>query len=207
MKVIYKNYSLQKIRFFKIAILKPIPHWSSKMMGILSFLFQWRSCMIKIVADREDLGSSVSIKNMMLELQRMRWMERWMSTIGVLLLSLPFLWFHQWLEAVSDNWGLLTSLLKALLGRPLRITYALEKVRGAPVVVPRLSGMGNDVTSRKNWSICHGSSLALWVHTPFLLLGLLLYPSMKLHHFQIKFEALWCYFSFLVYWEISKERC
>ncbi|KAK4758980.1 hypothetical protein SAY87_020281 [Trapa incisa] len=32
---------------------------------------------------------------------------------------------------------------KALLGRPLRISYALEKVRGAPVVVPRLSGMGN----------------------------------------------------------------
>ncbi|KAE8664559.1 Glycine-rich RNA-binding protein 4 [Hibiscus syriacus] len=27
---------------------------------------------------------------------------------------------------------------KALLGRPLRISFALEKVRGAPVVVPRL---------------------------------------------------------------------
>ncbi|OMO88859.1 hypothetical protein CCACVL1_08158 [Corchorus capsularis] len=28
---------------------------------------------------------------------------------------------------------------KALLGRPLRISFALEKVRGAPVVVPRLT--------------------------------------------------------------------
>ncbi|KAJ4981533.1 hypothetical protein NE237_032370 [Protea cynaroides] len=28
---------------------------------------------------------------------------------------------------------------KALLGRPLRISYALEKVRGGPVVVPRMS--------------------------------------------------------------------
>ncbi|ONK56774.1 uncharacterized protein A4U43_C10F12790 [Asparagus officinalis] len=28
---------------------------------------------------------------------------------------------------------------KAFLGRPLRISYALERVRGAPVVVPRLS--------------------------------------------------------------------
>ncbi|KAE8670505.1 Glycine-rich RNA-binding protein 4 [Hibiscus syriacus] len=27
---------------------------------------------------------------------------------------------------------------KALLGGPLRISFALEKVRGAPVVVPRL---------------------------------------------------------------------
>ncbi|XVE78414.1 hypothetical protein DITRI_Ditri13aG0143100 [Diplodiscus trichospermus] len=27
---------------------------------------------------------------------------------------------------------------KALLGRPLRISFALERVRGAPVVVPRL---------------------------------------------------------------------
>ncbi|XP_062153413.1 glycine-rich RNA-binding protein 4, mitochondrial-like [Alnus glutinosa] len=36
---------------------------------------------------------------------------------------------------------------KALLGRPLRISFALEKVRGGPVVVPRLSNIG-DVTSR-----------------------------------------------------------
>ncbi|KAG6661193.1 hypothetical protein I3843_03G151500 [Carya illinoinensis] len=28
---------------------------------------------------------------------------------------------------------------KALLGRPLRISFALEKVRGGPVVVPRLT--------------------------------------------------------------------
>ncbi|CAL4945972.1 unnamed protein product [Urochloa decumbens] len=28
---------------------------------------------------------------------------------------------------------------KVMLGRPLRISYALEKVRGAPVIVPRLS--------------------------------------------------------------------
>ncbi|GMN53766.1 hypothetical protein TIFTF001_022900 [Ficus carica] len=31
---------------------------------------------------------------------------------------------------------------KALLGRPLRISFALEKVRGAPVVVPRLANVG-----------------------------------------------------------------
>ncbi|XP_072995661.1 glycine-rich RNA-binding protein 4, mitochondrial-like isoform X1 [Typha latifolia] len=31
---------------------------------------------------------------------------------------------------------------KALLGRPLRISYALEKVRGGPVVVPRISIVG-----------------------------------------------------------------
>ncbi|KAB1209919.1 Glycine-rich RNA-binding protein 4, mitochondrial [Morella rubra] len=34
----------------------------------------------------------------------------------------------------------------ALLGRPLRISFALEKVRGGPMVVPRLSNIG-DVTS------------------------------------------------------------
>ncbi|KAL5573427.1 hypothetical protein UlMin_023024 [Ulmus minor] len=33
---------------------------------------------------------------------------------------------------------------KALLGRPLRLNFALDKVRGGPVVVPRLSNMGND---------------------------------------------------------------
>ncbi|OWM79797.1 glycine-rich RNA-binding protein 4, mitochondrial-like [Punica granatum] len=38
---------------------------------------------------------------------------------------------------------------KALLGRPLRISYALEKVRGAPVVVSRLPGTGS-VTSLKD---------------------------------------------------------
>ncbi|XP_061337758.1 glycine-rich RNA-binding protein 4, mitochondrial [Gastrolobium bilobum] len=32
---------------------------------------------------------------------------------------------------------------KALLGRPLRINFALEKARGAPVVVPRLSDVGH----------------------------------------------------------------
>jgi len=30
------------------------------------------------------------------------------------------------------------SLLQGLLGRPLRISFALERVRGGPVVVPRL---------------------------------------------------------------------
>ncbi|PVH37613.1 hypothetical protein PAHAL_5G046500 [Panicum hallii] len=30
---------------------------------------------------------------------------------------------------------------KVMLGRPLRISFALEKVRGAPVIVPRLSTM------------------------------------------------------------------
>ncbi|CAL0333363.1 unnamed protein product [Lupinus luteus] len=32
---------------------------------------------------------------------------------------------------------------KALLGRPLRINFALEKARGSPVVVPRLSDIGH----------------------------------------------------------------
>ncbi|CAN4109905.1 unnamed protein product [Withania somnifera] len=32
---------------------------------------------------------------------------------------------------------------KAFLGRPLRVNFALEKVRGAPVVVPRLTSTGN----------------------------------------------------------------
>ncbi|BFG26072.1 hypothetical protein CerSpe_123460 [Prunus speciosa] len=36
---------------------------------------------------------------------------------------------------------------KALLGRPLRVTYALERVRGGHVVVPRLSDSG-DANSR-----------------------------------------------------------
>ncbi|KAJ4848998.1 hypothetical protein Tsubulata_041275 [Turnera subulata] len=31
---------------------------------------------------------------------------------------------------------------KALLGRPLRISFALEKVRGGPVVVPRVPNTG-----------------------------------------------------------------
>jgi hypothetical protein len=30
-------------------------------------------------------------------------------------------------------------ILQVMLGRPLRISFALDKVRGAPVVVPRLS--------------------------------------------------------------------
>ncbi|KAJ6973316.1 hypothetical protein NC653_033604 [Populus alba x Populus x berolinensis] len=33
---------------------------------------------------------------------------------------------------------------KALLGRPLRISYALERVRGGPVVVPRLPNGGDE---------------------------------------------------------------
>ncbi|KAL0905234.1 hypothetical protein M5K25_027425 [Dendrobium thyrsiflorum] len=32
---------------------------------------------------------------------------------------------------------------KALLGRPLRISFALDKVRGVPVVVPRVSSFGD----------------------------------------------------------------
>ncbi|KAF2292308.1 hypothetical protein GH714_018841 [Hevea brasiliensis] len=33
---------------------------------------------------------------------------------------------------------------KALLGRPLRISFALERVRGGPVIVRRLSDSGDD---------------------------------------------------------------
>ncbi|KAI3870486.1 hypothetical protein MKX03_022679 [Papaver bracteatum] len=38
---------------------------------------------------------------------------------------------------------------KAFLGRPLRISFALEKVRGGPVVVPRLSNV-TDVSRLNN---------------------------------------------------------
>ncbi|CAK7349026.1 unnamed protein product [Dovyalis caffra] len=38
---------------------------------------------------------------------------------------------------------------KALLGRPLRISYALEKVRGGPVVVPRLQNGGDGAPPSK----------------------------------------------------------
>ncbi|CAK9179335.1 unnamed protein product [Ilex paraguariensis] len=38
---------------------------------------------------------------------------------------------------------------KAFLGRPLRISFALEKVRGAPVVVPRITSI-EDAAARKN---------------------------------------------------------
>ncbi|KAJ0112027.1 hypothetical protein Patl1_01955 [Pistacia atlantica] len=32
---------------------------------------------------------------------------------------------------------------KALMGRPLRITFALQRVRGQPIVVPRLTNVGD----------------------------------------------------------------
>ncbi|XP_048141967.1 glycine-rich RNA-binding protein 4, mitochondrial-like [Rhodamnia argentea] len=38
---------------------------------------------------------------------------------------------------------------KALLGQPLRISYALEKVRDAPVVVHRLSSIGNGTSLKQ----------------------------------------------------------
>lgn len=34
---------------------------------------------------------------------------------------------------------------KVMLGRPLRISFALDKVRGAPVIVPRLSTVDEQV--------------------------------------------------------------
>ncbi|CAK9315466.1 unnamed protein product [Citrullus colocynthis] len=37
---------------------------------------------------------------------------------------------------------------KALLGRPLRISFALDKVRGGPVVIPRLSNVNNMMGQR-----------------------------------------------------------
>ncbi|KAG9443634.1 hypothetical protein H6P81_014974 [Aristolochia fimbriata] len=36
---------------------------------------------------------------------------------------------------------------KALLGRPLRVTFAIDKVRGGPVVIPRLSNGVNEATN------------------------------------------------------------
>ncbi|XP_057505685.1 glycine-rich RNA-binding protein 4, mitochondrial [Actinidia eriantha] len=38
---------------------------------------------------------------------------------------------------------------KAFLGRPLRISFALDKVRGAPVVVPRISNVGEAMNHNK----------------------------------------------------------
>ncbi|KAK9666430.1 hypothetical protein RND81_14G184300 [Saponaria officinalis] len=37
---------------------------------------------------------------------------------------------------------------KAFLGRPIRISFALEKVRGAPIVVPRIQD--DEAASRRN---------------------------------------------------------
>ncbi|KAJ9686505.1 hypothetical protein PVL29_015416 [Vitis rotundifolia] len=39
---------------------------------------------------------------------------------------------------------------KAFLGRPLRVSYALEKVRGGPIVVPRCLNNGDDTNSRNS---------------------------------------------------------
>ncbi|XP_034702255.1 glycine-rich RNA-binding protein 4, mitochondrial-like [Vitis riparia] len=39
---------------------------------------------------------------------------------------------------------------KAFLGRPLRVSYALEKVRGGPIVVPRRLNGGDDNNSRNS---------------------------------------------------------
>ncbi|XP_044465550.1 glycine-rich RNA-binding protein 4, mitochondrial [Mangifera indica] len=38
---------------------------------------------------------------------------------------------------------------KALLGRPLRISFALERVRGEPIVVPRLTNAGEFTNRNK----------------------------------------------------------
>lgn len=38
---------------------------------------------------------------------------------------------------------------KALLGRPMRISFALEKVRGAPIVVPRIRGTEDAARPRR----------------------------------------------------------
>ncbi|RRT36476.1 hypothetical protein GW17_00028717, partial [Ensete ventricosum] len=35
-----------------------------------------------------------------------------------------------------------STFLQAFLGRPLRISFAIDKVRGGPVVVPRLPAVG-----------------------------------------------------------------
>lgn len=42
----------------------------------------------------------------------------------------------------------MTSLLQGLLGRPLRIGFALERVRGGPVVVPRFGKPKRDDRDR-----------------------------------------------------------
>ncbi|KAL5974079.1 hypothetical protein ACLOJK_030741 [Asimina triloba] len=39
---------------------------------------------------------------------------------------------------------------KAMLGRPLRISYAIDKVRGGPVVVPRISTVEGDASSHNS---------------------------------------------------------
>lgn len=53
------------------------------------------------------------------------------------MLKKPVVYINKSIDAIVkfDN----SFMLQALLGRPLRISFALEKVRGGPVVVPRVS--------------------------------------------------------------------
>lgn len=87
--------------------------------------------MIKTVAGLEALDLSFFRMKMMQNVQRKQWMER--SDIKNTIL------YHFLLNFLLK----VMFSLQALLGRPLRISIALEKARGVPVVVPRLSDIGH----------------------------------------------------------------
>jgi hypothetical protein len=69
---------------------------------------------------------------MKLSVPRMLWMERY---------SFVVLNICQQLRLEKIQQMNLPIILQVMLGRPLRISYALEKVRGTQVIVPRLSSV------------------------------------------------------------------
>lgn len=87
--------------------------------------------MIKTVVGQEALGLFIFLKKMKPGVLKMLWMERY-SRLYLFLLN-PEVIFGNGFQLI-----IFFRLLQALLGRPLRISFALERVRGAPVVVPRL---------------------------------------------------------------------
>lgn len=90
--------------------------------------------MIKKLVDQGALGLFTSRKTKKPVVQKMPWMERWADNYKMLYFSLVI---------IAWNFQLTLFFFQAFLGRPLRVSFALEKVRGAPVVVPRLTGTGN----------------------------------------------------------------
>jgi hypothetical protein len=70
---------------------------------------------------------------MKLSVPRMLWMERYSFVVLNICQQLR-------LEKIQQM-NLPMLILQVMLGRPLRISYALEKVRGTQVIVPRLSSV------------------------------------------------------------------
>lgn len=93
--------------------------------------------MIKTLVGQEALGLFIFLKKMKPDVLKMLWMERYADYFDSLEpeVVLPRRSFYEIFETASK---LIFFWLQALLGRPLRISFALEKIRGAPVVVPRL---------------------------------------------------------------------